>query len=186
MRIILASASPRRRDILNELGLKFEIIPADIDESKINENMPSDMVEKLSNAKAQKVYENNKDAVIIAADTIVYLDNKYYGKPYNEMGAIKMIEELNDKWHSVYSGVTVIKDGMPTTFGCESKVKFKKLSLEEIENYVKVCKPFDKAGAYGIQDNQIVESYKGSYSNIVGLPKEELEQVLIELGVIND
>jgi len=186
MRIILASASPRRKDILTEMGLKFDIIPADIDESKINADLPSDMVEKLSIAKANAIYEKNKDAVIIAADTIVFLDNKYYGKPHNEENAIKMIGELNDKWHTVYSGVTVIKDGQFHTFGCESKVKFKKLSLSEIEDYVKTCKPFDKAGAYGIQDNQIVDTYNGSYSNIVGLPKEELEQELKKLGVIND
>jgi len=183
-RIILASASPRRKEILEELGLKFDVIPADVDESKIKADTPDLLVEKLSLAKAGEIFKKYKEAVIIAADTTVFMDGKYYGKPGTEENAVKMLSELQGKWHTVYTGVTVCQYGVPVSFGCESKVKFKKLSKEDIEKYVKECKPLDKAGAYGIQDNQIVEEYKGSYSNIVGLPKEELYEVLMGLGVV--
>lgn len=183
-RIILASASPRRKDILTDMGLKFDIIPSDVDESEIKAFLPCNLVKKLARAKAQDVLKGANDALIISADTIVAKGRKVYGKPIDEQDAVSMIEELNGKWHSVYTGVCVAIDGKTRVFCVQSYVKFKQLTCTQIEEYVKVCKPLDKAGAYGIQDDKVVEKYKGSYTNVVGLPKEKLAEVLKRVGVL--
>lgn len=183
-RIVLASASPRRKDILTDMGLKFDIMPSDVDESKIDAILPCNLVKKLALAKAQNVLNDVDDAIVISADTIVAKGRKVYGKPIDEQDAVSMIEELNGKWHSVYTGVCVAHNGRKKVFCVESRVKFKDLSRAQIESYVNECKPLDKAGAYGIQDDKVVEKYKGSYTNVVGLPKEKLAEVLKRVGVL--
>lgn len=222
-RIILASSSPRRRDILNDMGLDFEVIVGDADESQVTARSAKELVKRLSAVKVMacfvamqesqndtaqnsndesesqnedfivKLYSNEDavvakyaDIAVIGADTVVARKNKVYGKPYTRDKAIEMIGELNGKWHSVYTGVTVLTYGVCKTFCVRSRVKFKFLDEEEIERYVDECQPFDKAGAYGIQDKRIVEKYKGSYTNIVGLPKEKLAEVLKRAGVIDE
>ncbi len=246
-RIILASASPRRRDILKDMGLDFEVVVGDADESLVSARTTSGLVKRLSFTKvmaciaSHNAQDNNADTgadtaditagcttkngekdaacigslgdksnlqnkgficekcnnkalfmqkygniAVIGADTVVVRRNKIYGKPYTRDKAIEMISELNGKWHSVYTGVTVLTYGSIKTFCVRSRVKFKSLDEEEIEKYVDECKPFDKAGAYGIQDKRIVEKYKGSYTNIVGLPKEKLANVLKRVGVIDE
>ncbi len=180
--IILASASPRRRDILNEMGLCFVTCATDVDESKISARYPSSLVKKLAKEKAGALDESK--STIISADTIVFRD-KIYGKPNGREHAIEMIRSLSGKWHSVYTGVCVKCAQYEVVFFEKSRVKFKNLTLGQIEKYVDECSPFDKAGAYGIQDEQIVEKYKGSYTNIVGLPKEKLAKVLRKVGVID-
>ncbi len=182
--VILASASPRRRDILEDMGLEFAICPTDVDEEEIVDPLPSMLVKKLALAKARALGDANCDKTVISADTVVYLD-KLYGKPRDREHAIKMIGELSGKWHSVYTGVCVKCGKKEIVFFAKSRVKFKNLTLEQIEKYVDECSPLDKAGAYGIQDEQIVEKYKGSYTNIVGLPKEKLAKVLSKVGVID-
>lgn len=184
-KLILASKSPRRLELLSSLGLDFEVQAAGIDESKIKANKPSALVKRLSYAKAMAVFKKRKDDVIIGSDTIVYYGGKIYGKPYTEENAIKMIQELNGKWHIVYTGVTILSKDKKETYYVTSAVKFKKMTLDEIKEYVDICKPLDKAGAYGIQDNLIVEKYKGSLSNIIGLPLEELKEKIKEYGVKN-
>ena len=180
-RFILASHSPRRIEILRKMGIEFETAPADIDESKVHEQNPKKLVMRLSQAKANTV--DDKNAVVIGADTIVVKDGKIYGKPHTEEVANQMIKELRGAWHIVYTGVTVNHLGKTKTFVEKSKVKFKNLTDEQIADYVSKCKPLDKAGAYGIQDETVVDTYKGSYTNIVGLPREKLEKILERFGV---
>lgn len=182
--IVLASASPRRKDILRNMGLDFQIVPSSVDESKIKAVLPCNLVKRLAIAKADDVASDYKDATVISADTIVAKGLKVYGKPKDEADAIAMISSLNNKWHTVYTGVCVKCGEKQRVFCVASHVKFKNLTQADIEEYVKVCKPLDKAGAYGIQDDKIVEKYDGSYTNIVGLPEEKLARVLRQVGVI--
>ncbi len=182
--IVLASQSPRRRDILTNMGLDFTICPADVDESQISALTPSLLVKRLAVAKASAVEQQNTGKTIISADTVVYRKG-IYGKPSDRAHAIKMLTALSNKWHSVYTGVCVTCNKQAVVFFVKSRVKFKKLTQEQIEKYVDECNPLDKAGAYGIQDEQIVEKYKGSYTNIVGLPQEKLAKVLGKVGVID-
>lgn len=182
--IVLASASPRRKDILHKMGLNFQIVPSHVDESEIKSVLPFNLVKRLAKAKADNVAVSQKGVTVISADTIVAKGLKVYGKPKDEKDAIAMISSLNNKWHTVYTGVCVKCGEKQRVFCVASHVKFKNLTQAEIEEYVKVCKPLDKAGAYGIQDDKIVEKYKGSYTNIVGLPDEKLAEVLRQVGVI--
>ena len=118
--------------------------------------------------------------IIIACDTLVAMDDKIYGKPHTFDNAIKMLSELNGKWHSVFSGVCVRALGREITFVEQSKVKFNKLSLTQITDYVDKFCPLDKAGSYGIQDGVIVEKYVGDFDNIVGLPLTKIKEILGE------
>jgi len=180
-KIILASASPRRYELMKDMGLDFEVIPADVDESGVSAITPRQLVKKLSALKAGAIETDN--AAVIGADTVVAIRNKVYGKPHNKEGALLMLGELCGRWHTVYTGVTVQSGDEKVCFSVRSRVKLKSLTDDEIERYVDMTSPFDKAGAYGIQDGIIVEKYKGSYSNIVGLPVEKLALVLARLGV---
>ncbi len=182
-RLILASKSPRREEILRDMGYEFDIIPSSVDESKITKRRASSLVKALASAKAQDVYTQCKDSIVIGADTIVVRQGKVYGKPSSRDNATKMLSSLNNKWHKVQTGVCVVKDGKIKSFVVTSFVRFKNLTDEDIARYVDECNPLDKAGAYGIQDRQIVQKYVGSYQNIVGLPKEKLARVLARLGV---
>lgn len=184
-RVVLASASPRRKEILQSMGVSFDVLPSDVDESKIRSPFARVLVKKLALAKADAVARECKDAVVVSADTMVVKGFCELGKPKDRQDAIDMLCRLNGKWHSVYTGVCVAFDGKKKTFCVRSKVKFKNLSQKEIRDYVDECKPFDKAGAYGIQDERIVEKYKGSYTNVVGLPKEKLAKALLQAGVEN-
>ncbi len=183
--VILASASPRRKEILDEMGVKCEIIPANIDESEIKSLLPWVLVKKLAKAKAEHVACKHENDTVIAADTIVVLDGKVYGKPHDRERAFEMIKKLNGRTHIVYTGVCVACRGKEVIFCDKSLVTFKNLTDEQICDYIDECKPFDKAGAYGIQDKRIVEKYSGSYTNIMGLPKEKLGDVLAEVGAAN-
>ncbi len=180
-RIILASASPRRREILTDMGLRFEVLPADIDESATRAARPSELVKKLSKVKACAA--DACDGVVIGADTVVVMGGKVYGKPHTEENALEMLKKLCGRWHTVYTGVTVRRGGESKSFTVRSRVKLKNLSEEEIRSYIADTNPLDKAGAYGIQDGRVVEKYRGSYTNIVGLPKEKLASVLAGFGV---
>lgn len=182
-RVILASGSPRRKDILADMGVEFVVSPSNVDESRIHSPFPRILVQKLATKKAEDVFKAHANDVVVAADTIVVKGTKELGKPKDRQDAVNVISRLSGKWHVVYTGVCVISDGKKKVFCDASKVKFKKLSKEEIEDYVDTFKPLDKAGAYGIQDGVVVEKYKGSYSNILGLPKTKLAAVLAQVGV---
>lgn len=183
--VILASSSPRRKEILTDMGVKYEVIPANIDESEIKSRFPFLLVEKLAKAKAEHIACEHRSDTVIAADTIVVLDGKVYGKPHDRARAFEMIKSLNGRTHVVYTGVCVMCEGKKVVACVKSLVTFKTLTDEQIYAYIDDCKPFDKAGAYGIQDKRIVKKYSGSYSNIMGLPKEKLGDILVRVGVIN-
>ena len=182
-KVLLASSSPRRREILSEMGVEFEVCVPDTDESSVKVEAPKKLVKTLSRLKALPVANAHPECVVIGADTIVVKNGKIYGKPLTEERAVSMIKELCGAWHIVYTGVTVAREGKLSTFVVKSKVRFKALTDEQIIEYVQAYKPLDKAGAYGIQDEEIVKEYKGSYSNIVGLPKEKLAKALKNYGV---
>lgn len=182
-RVILASGSPRRKDILADMGVEFVVVPSSVDEDKIHSPFAQILVKKLARAKARDVFKSHKQDVVVAADTIVVKGARELGKPKNRQDAINVISRLSGKWHVVYTGVCVVSGGIEKVFCDASKVKFKHLSTKEIEDYVDTYKPFDKAGAYGIQDGVVVEKYIGSYSNILGLPKTKLAAVLAQVGV---
>lgn len=181
--IILASQSPRRKELLAKLGLSFVVEPTCVDESKINARSAKQLTKELSKAKARAA--GKKSECVIGADTVVALRGKIYGKPHTAERARAMLAELQGKRHIVYTGVTVIYAGKETTFVEKSSVKLNKMSSAQIASYVERRDPLDKAGAYGIQDNEVVKKYRGSYSNIVGLPLEKLARALLRAGVIN-
>lgn len=186
-KIILASSSPRRMEILKSLGIDFEIMPSNFEE-KIIDLHPENLVCEFSKNKAIDVsqrVDNNK--IIIAADTLVYKDDKVLGKPKTKDEACKMLEYLSGNSHFVVTGVCIID-----TFNSKiyqdfqkTKVYFKKLSKNEILSYVNTGEPMDKAGAYGIQGlgSIFVEKIEGCYFNVVGLPINMLYNMLINMGV---
>lgn len=185
-KIILASASPRRQEILKNLGIDFEVSVSDADESKIDKNsVPvSIYVQELALLKATAVAERikNRNAIIISADTVVCLDGKILGKPKDEENAKEMLRFLSGKCHSVFTGVCVM-DAKTLKSVCareESKVYFKELSDSRIEDYVKTGEPLDKAGGYAVQGlgGMLVEKTEGDFLNIIGLPANRLCDIL--------
>lgn len=182
MRIVLASASPRRKELLGLLGLEFEIIVSDVEEV-VAESAPNRVVEELSQQKAEAVFKRLEgDVLVIGADTVVSLEGNILGKPKSEAEAVEMLEKLQDNEHRVFTGVTLIgrKDGKEfrNTFSEGTVVKFYPMTEEEIKWYVESKEPMDKAGAYGIQGlgARFVECIRGDYNNVVGLPIARLYQ----------
>lgn len=176
---ILASASPRRKELLKEIVPTFEIIPSAADESIQGYSSPKQLVKLLAALKAEEVArrEENYSKVVVGSDTVVAYKSIVLGKPQDEEDAKGMLKMLSGKKHHVYTGVcfTVVKDGVTVythTAVEKTAVYFKNLSDEFIEEYVKSGSPMDKAGAYGIQDGGLVRKIKGSYTNVVGLPVE--------------
>lgn len=182
-RIILASASPRRSEILRSMGLVFEVAPAGVDEGAVSAKTPVRLVKRLSGLKADAIPADG--ATVIGADTVVVLGGEVLGKPQSEEDAVVMLRRLSGRWHSVYTGVTVRCGDKSVCFAVRSRVKIKPLTDGEILSYVGEESPLDKAGAYGIQDGRVVQKYSGSYTNIVGLPKERLARVLARAGVLD-
>lgn len=185
MDIVLASGSPRRKDLLETLGLEFTICPAKGEESPPQGAGPDETVKALSLAKAREVAQIYPDALIIAADTIVWADSRILGKPRSEAQAEEMLALLSGSSHEVYTGVTLIC-GEKTVCRSEcTKVFFRDLSDGEIRAYVKTGEPMDKAGAYGIQGRaaMMVRRIEGDYFNVMGLPLCALGQMLEQIGV---
>jgi len=185
--LILASASPRRQELLRQLGLDFEVIPSSIEE-RISPGTEPDMAAmKLAESKAVDVAHRVEDGLVIGADTVVALDDCILGKPKDEEEAREMLERLSGRWHRVFTGIAVInKATLEKVTTCEeSRVKFKDINAAEIENYIRTGEPMDKAGAYGIQGKGalLVEKIEGCYYNIVGLPLFKLSLVLSHFGV---
>ena len=180
--IVLASASPRRLELLSAVADDITVEPSDVDESAVRARSPRALVRELSRLKALSVAARakNRGKVVIGADTVVYLD-KLYGKPRDRADAIRMLTELNGREHSVLTGVTVVRDGWTHTFSVRSAVKFRNMTAHEIEEYVDGHRPYDKAGAYAVQEGVVVGSYRGSLTNIIGLPMEKLVKVLKEV-----
>lgn len=184
MRIILASASPRRKELLRQLGLTFEICVSDVEEV-VTKKEPDGVVEELSAQKAEAVFrQTNGDVLVIGADTVVALEGEILGKPADEKAACEMLYHLQGKSHYVYTGVTLyFRKGVQewkNTFSEGTLVSFYPMTEEEIQAYVATGEPMDKAGAYGIQGlgGRFVEKINGDYNNVVGLPIARLYQEL--------
>ncbi len=186
-RIILASGSPRRKKLLQKLGIDFEIVVSEMEEVLHPKLKPSQQAAYLSKEKASEVSKKVKNSIIIAADTTVVIGNLVLGKPADRKDAIKMLKILSGKMHSVITGFTILDQSSKiiVTKSDESKVWFKKLSTAEIEKYIDSYKPFDKAGGYGIQDikEMFVDKMEGEYSSILGLPLDMLSKELKKFGV---
>ncbi|MDE6156338.1 MAG: Maf family protein [Eubacterium sp.] len=176
--IILASKSPRRKELLSLITEDFVIKTADVDENLPKDITPNKAVEYLSKIKAEPF--NNGSDTIIGADTVVAIDGIILGKPKNRNDAFRMLKMLSGKYHSVFTGVTVIKPNDSITYSVETKVKFFDLTDDEINNYINTDEPYDKAGSYGIQGKGalLVEKIDGDYFNVVGLPISTLNKHL--------
>lgn len=183
---ILASASPRRRELLERLGIDFDVVVSEADESAIPKNIPVKLyVQELAMIKASasaKQVLANKNAIIIAADTVVTLDGKLLGKPKNKPDAFNILKSLSGREHEVYTGICVmrIRDAKTVCRAVKTTVRFRELTDEKIHAYIATGEPMDKAGAYGIQGIAavLVEGIDGDYFNVVGLPLATLSDVL--------
>lgn len=182
MNIVLASASPRRREILENTNIKFDIISSSIDELVLEGESPCHMVMRLAFEKGIDIASKRKSDLVISADTIVVLDNKVLGKPKDEDEARNMITSLSGKTHQVITGISLInlENNKKIIDYVISNVKFKNLSENDINDYIKTKESLDKAGAYGIQGYGalLVEEIQGDYFNIVGLPVSKLSDLL--------
>lgn len=186
-KIVLASASPRRKEILSVTGLPFIVEPSDYEEKLDHTVNPHDLAKNLSMGKARNIAGKYRNALIIAADTFIVSTGKLLGKPHTSDEARKMLTLLNGKTHSVITGYTILdtETGKKITRSVETKVWFRKMSLEEIEAYVNTGEPLDKAGGYAIQGlgAMIVKKIEGDYLNVVGLPLFDLAESLKKFGV---
>ena len=185
--IILASASPRRKELLEKIGLKFVVEPSESEEEIDSELEPDEFVRQISIKKAKSVAVRHKNAIIIAADTIGVIGKKILGKPHTENEARKMLHEISGKSHLVITGFTVLDTATNKILSrtVNTKVYIKKLTKQEIDAYVKTGEPMDKAGAYAIQGRGavIVEKIEGDYYNVMGLPLNALAEALKEFGI---
>ena len=182
----MASSSPRRREILSWLGLVFDVRAAEVDETPRTGESIADAVRRLALEKAGLVASSEKKALVIGADTLVTLDGEVMGKPADSEQAVKMLLSLGGRTHEVLTGIAFVKadEGLSHTAVCRSEVTFKKISDATALKYVATGEPFGKAGAYAIQGagGELVENYKGSFTNIVGLPVTELLRFIVRFG----
>ncbi|MDO4815122.1 MAG: Maf family protein [Bacillota bacterium] len=186
MKVVLASGSPRRKELLEMLGLEFDICPARGEEKAEPGLAPGELVKALSLAKAKEVASAYPgDTVVIAADTIVWAEGEVLGKPSDKADALRMLNMLSGKAHSVFTGICVIRGDTVLAEAEETEVHFRKLDEAEIEAYVETGEPMDKAGAYGIQGKAsvLIEGIKGDYFNVMGLPLCRLGEILKTIGV---
>lgn len=187
MEIVLASASPRRRELMELLDLgHITIVPAQGEETADPGASPDEIVRKLARGKAEEVAARCKDdPLVVAADTIVWYNNKVYGKPKDEEDAFRMLSELSGHTHSVFTGVAVLRGGRLDLRSEESRVTFRTLTAEEIRGYIRTGEPMDKAGAYGAQGKGavFVKHLDGDFFNVMGLPLCTLAQMLKQQGV---
>ena len=187
MRIVLASASPRRKQYLSYLGLPFEVVVPDVDESTVDGESPQQLVMRLSKLKAKAVSQrlSDSEAVIIAADTVVAYKGQVLGKPQNDDDAFNMIKMLQGDTHEVYTGCTILKGDRISNFAVSTKVTFASLDDELIRTYVNSGESRDKAGSYALQGiaAMLIQKVEGSVSTVVGLPICEVREVLKEFGV---
>jgi len=187
-RVILASKSPRRYELLKQTGLDFEVIPSGIEENFVPGEPPQAHVIRLAEGKALEVGGRYPDRWVIAADTIVYINGSILGKPKNREEALEMLRRLSGQEHWVLTGFSVrhLAKEIGDHEAIQTAVKVKTLSPVEMEWYIQTGEPFDKAGGYAIQGigSFMIESIRGSYTNVVGLPVCELIQMLNRLGAI--
>jgi septum formation protein len=187
MKFILASSSPRRRELLASIGLTFDVIPSHVPEVRDEQESPEEYVARLSREKAHAVASMYPDEWVIAADTTVLLGEELLEKPADEGDARRMLATIAGRTHIVYTGVTLqnVSAGWCETRLAESEVRMLPLSSEDIAWYVKTGEPLDKAGAYAVQGigAMFIDSIHGSYTNVVGLPLATLFQMLRKAGI---
>lgn len=186
--LVLASASPRRHELLRMLGLEFEILVSTAEEERRELPVsPGEQTMELAAGKAKEIADLRPDALVIAADTIVAAENRIMGKPRDEEDAREMLSFLSGRWHEVYTGVALVKAAENRRLvDCErTRVKFRPLSEEEIKTYIRSGAPMDKAGAYGIQGlgAVLVERIEGCFFNVVGLPLARLTMMLRDFNL---
>ncbi|MEO7042169.1 MAG: Maf family protein [Gemmatimonadaceae bacterium] len=184
-RIILASASPRRRELLELIGIRYTAVPADIDESIIGAEGAATLAERLAKEKAAVISERYPDALIIAADTVVVLDGRIMNKPCDELEAFAMLRALSGATHTVFTGMACAFNGEIKSAIDEVSVTFRSLSDAELHAYIATGEPMDKAGAYGIQGYgaTIVRRIEGDYFAVMGLSLVRLVDIMKQLGV---
>ena len=172
MDLILASASPRRREILSKAGYKFKVVPSDYEEKILTLNYNDQIVKNCAYNKALDVFKKNQNSLIIASDTVVVLDNIILGKPKDKTDAFKMLKALSNKKHFVATSICLMNKNNVLGDIQKTFVTFKKLSDDEINNYLNSKKPFDKAGSYGIQDDgfDFAINIQGDIDNVIGFP----------------
>lgn len=186
VKLILASNSPRRKKILTDLGLDFEVIPSNYDEKLSTDTFSYEIIEDLATQKALDVVRRvGKDELVIGADTVVILHNKILGKPHSKEEAFNMLRELSGNTHSVVTAICGIntKTNRAALLSTTSYVRFKELTDEMIHYYIDNFNPLDKAGSYGIQElpPNFLDKYEGSFENIIGLSPESVTAVLEQL-----
>jgi septum formation protein len=191
MKLILASTSPRRAEILRDAGFSFVVMSSAVDETPFSGESPHDHVQRLANAKAELAAARNVGpAIVLAADTVVTLEGRIFGKPRSSDEARHMLEKLSGRTHSVLTGVTLIRlpDAERRSFVESTLVHFSQLSPEEITRYLATEEPHDKAGAYAIQGRagRYIPRIEGCYFNVVGLPLAHVTQALADLGWSED
>ena len=184
-KLILASGSPRRRELLSRLGISFEVITKNINESARAGESPADLVQRLSKDKALAVSLEHKEALILAADTVVALDGRIMGKPHDENEAFDFLSQLNNRTHEVFTGIYLInKDQINTQVVC-TRVTFGHFSDDILKAYIATGEGADKAGAYAIQGQGafLISSISGSPTNVIGLPMQEVSKLLQASGI---
>lgn len=177
MKLILASSSPRRRELMAKVGYPFEIVPSDCPEIS-SATKPTDLVQELAELKAQAVFSAHNDSVVLGSDTVVDFNGQVMGKPKDDADAIAMLKQLSGKTHQVHTGVCILSPAGSWLFCNTTDVKFRNLTDDEIIRYVNSGGASGKAGAYGIQDSGFVENYVGDYDNVVGLPVYRVKEIL--------
>lgn len=184
--VILASSSPRRAELLGALGIEFQVMPSDAAEAHSEELTAREISQINAYRKARAVAKKHPDALVVGADTLVYLGTTLFGKPANAEDAYRMLKQLQGRTHQVVTGVclTQLRTHRQRIFSESTDVTFRPLETEEIRNYLALINPLDKAGAYAIQEHgaQIVGDISGSFSNVVGLPVERLKVELMTWG----
>ena len=186
MKLVLASQSPRRKELLGRLGLEFTTKASQVDEEAFSAATPEELVKTLSREKARWVAQReSEDAIVIGADTVVVLDGDVLGKPGSQAQAREMLRRLSGRVHQVYTGVSVCQGDFTVTQVEATQVRFRPLTEEEIHCYVRSGEPMDKAGAYGLQGlgALLVEGVEGDYTNVVGLPICRLGHILLQFGI---
>lgn len=184
-RFILASASPRRKEILEKAGYSFEIIVSDADENITEDLSPEKTVEVLAERKALSVWESNRDSVVFGCDTVVAIDGRILGKPTDDEDAFNMLKMLSGRTHTVSTGVCICSEDKTEVFSNTTQVEFYPLSDETIRSYIASGEGKDKAGSYGIQGYGcvLVKEIKGDYFSVMGLPVSQSSRVLADFGI---
>lgn len=187
-KIVLASSSPRRKELLSKLGIPFEIMASNVEETTVKADTMEDYVRKVALLKTRDVANKEIGKTVIGADTIVVFQNQLLHKPKSTEEAITHLEKLSNNCHSVMTAIAIIdRDGNEVTFVEETKVYFKKLSPALIKAYVATGDPFDKAGGYGIQTDGalFIDRIEGDYNNVVGFPLASVFEKLITLNILH-